>query len=160
MTHFTEGEWELFSQNEIDGHKRMVMEDHLMECNLCMNRYLSCITGEKADSAAEILSLDFTAAVMGRISAGNGKKHGRNDRSRFAYYAAAACITIALTGMGVFQQIMDIIPHMTEGKIPGVEKTEFKLDGVVRFGWSDQLMNKTLTLVDAIKPKDGREAGH
>jgi len=153
--HFTEQEWVEFVNGRTEERKRRAMEEHLYECGECVEMFLSCITKRHIESAENTLSPEFTRNVMAKVEWGERKKETSVGRyNAFCYYAAAACITIMLMGAGVFEGLAKTIPYISKLQVDNKDVIRLETGDLVKFGWSDTLMDKTLSVFDAIKPKE------
>jgi hypothetical protein len=158
MMHFTREDWKAFSEGLVEEKRYIAMEEHLLICNTCVEIYLSFFPEENAAGFAKELSPQFTSNVMSRI--GGLKPQGRRAKSRqgiISYYTAAACITLLLMSAGVFEGFAHMIPVITQAKIQAEHPLETDNGNLIEFGWSDRLLNNTLTFIDSIKPKGEEE---
>jgi hypothetical protein len=137
---------------------RILMENHLACCDQCLGHYLSCITPDRQQKAIEQLNPGFTDGVIAKISHSAAQKRryktSNNGRDIIFYYAAAACITLFLMSVGVFENAAETITQVSKSGIPEEKLVRLEVKDIVEFGWTDKLMHKTLTLVDSIKPKE------
>jgi hypothetical protein len=156
--HYSVEEWRMFADDLVSHEMRILMENHLACCDQCLGHYLSCITPDRQQQAQERLDPGFTGKIIAEISLSVGKKQYNNKRNNgrdvIFYYAAAACITLFLMGIGVFEDAAEALIQVSKAGIPEDRLIHFDMGEIVEFGWTDKLMHKTLTLVDSIKPKE------
>ena len=154
MAHFTLEDWKAFAEGSVEGEKRSEMEEHLLLCDGCADKYLSLFSLESAEAAARELHPRFTSNVMKGIGGLEAQRRGnRQGRWSILYYAAAACLTLFFMSAGVFEGFADMIPEITEKKSEIHHPFQEEDQSMIEFGWSDKLMNSTVTFIDAIKPK-------
>ncbi len=154
MVHFSSKDWKGFAQGKVEEKKSRAMEEHLLVCGQCIEKYLSFFTRDSAASAAKGLSPQFTSNVMKMIGETEGQRRGNGyKQSSIFYYATAACLTILFMTAGVFEGFAGIIPEITRAKVQMESSFITESKSIVQFGWSDKLLNSTLTFVESIKPK-------
>jgi hypothetical protein len=129
MRHYTEDEWVRFNDKDCSRETVRLMEEHLRNCEDCRETFLSLVSGEDVARAARAVPRDFTQSVMRLIdaepSAPEPSLPARTDLIRteknagnrawkrerlLTYYAAAAVLTLAFMGGGVFQALVDGYP--------------------------------------------------
>lgn len=158
MKHFTRQEWSAFAKGQMEETKNSEMEDHLLECNSCLEVYLSFISGEDEARSKDGLSFLFTENVMKSINDLEAKRRKKSNKKRdIFYYSAAACLTLFFTAAGIFQGFAEIIPEVARTETRMERIFEIQEQRIIRFGWSDKLMDNTLTFIDSIKPKGEEE---
>jgi anti-sigma factor RsiW len=136
MRHFTGEEWLAFKNDECTPEKFSLMEDHLEECEKCLETFLSTIDQAEIARAEECIPADFTAAVLKALPDEDHSLQERNTtgtgvikRQRlFVYYAAAAVLTLAFTGGGFFQALVDSSSTVHSISRGSTNKIEQKLD--------------------------------
>lgn len=157
MRHFDLNEWTTYTKGLTKEEVRERMESHLLTCEECLNIYLSAIEKSQDQQEKVLASPNFTDQVMTKIyqkvtPKGRENKYGYSSKMLF-YYAAAACITIILTFSGTFQFLSDNVlsstVRITESSV-GIEE---KLVN----GWPEQIVTKTINLMDNIKLKHFKE---
>jgi len=154
MTHFAPEEWKAFAEGLIKGKKQIAMEEHLLICDDCIDKYLSFLSREGADSASGDLHPQFTSKVMKRISGLEAqRKRGIHGQRSLLYYTAAACLTLFFMSAGVFEGFAGIIPEIAKKGLEIHSPFPERSQRIIEFGWSDRIMNSTVTFLDAIKPK-------
>lgn len=154
MAHFTSEDWKTFAQGLVNEKKQSDMEEHLLKCDECADIYLSFFSLESTEAAARELHPRFTSNVMKRIGGLEAQRRGnRQGRWSILYYTAAACLTLFFMSAGIFESFADMIPEITEKRIEIHHPFQEDNQGMIQFGWSDKIMNRTVAFIDAIKPK-------
>ena len=155
MTHYSRKEWEAFAGGTLEKGKSGAMEEHLLSCELCAGEYLSFFSGEGAAGNVIELHPHFSAKVMKTIKGMETRRRERAKRRDVFYYSAAACLTLFLMFAGVFEGFAGIIPAITEARMEITISAQPANRSVIEFGWSDELLNSAVTLLDAMKSKGG-----
>ena len=152
MIHFKQIDWKKYIDNKLSDDQREKMEDHLYSCDQCLEFYMELISG---DSACMPLVSDenFTERIMSEISFEHvippqSKKKALYQHPVF-HYAIAASITFILMTSGFFQNITGIVSTVEAASITESE------DAV-----SSSLMNKVLSLIEIIEPKQKEGEKH
>ncbi|MFE4573136.1 hypothetical protein [Paenibacillus chitinolyticus] len=177
MSHRSRDEWKLYIAGEItDDRQRGLWEDHLYECDLCLELYTECLeflspTLPLPDETETERMIDQILARSGSLpvvqeaapmaarkqeeSEGNldrteAKKHRKARsprRTALTHYAIAAAATFLLMTTGVFGHMTDQFSLVrTEQKKPLATPV------------SDKLMEQTFAFFDSLhaqKPKGG-----
>lgn len=110
MKHYPESEWLAFKHHEIEKTQAAAMEDHLLQCDHCLNLFLS-LTGDLEIARAEsMVPPGFSITTMAAVKQGNiprREKVRSRDRIKrlFYYYVAASAVTLFLAGSGFFATI-------------------------------------------------------
>src|SRR5699024_8337414 len=149
MRHYDDVEWTFYKQEVLSENKTQKMEEHLYNCDECMDIFLSLINNDEIDEAEEIISKDFTDEVLNSIEKQKHElkqelktiKRRKEDRfkSIFGYYVAVAAVTIILTWGGFYSSIVDILPQVAEETvIANVSKEPNIISNV-----SERIVNKT-----------------
>ena len=119
MKHYDYIEWLLYKNNMLTKEKQDVMEQHLYNCNTCMEIFLSLVDEKEEGIAADIIPEDFTTKVIKNISK---VKHNNKPKIKqvkkafnyqFGYYAAVASVTIILTFGGFYANLVDAVPRIS-----------------------------------------------
>lgn len=122
MKHYDYIEWLLYKNRMLTKEKQDVMEQHLYNCNTCMEIFLTLVDEKEEGIAAEIIPDDFTTKVIKNISI---VKH--NDKPnkpiikqvkkafnyQLGYYAAVASVTVILTFGGFYANLVDAVPRIS-----------------------------------------------
>ncbi len=153
MAHYSREEWKAFTGGILEGEKIGAMEEHLLLCDQCVREYLSCFSEEGVAGNVIELHPRFTSNVMKRIEGVEAKRRGRAKGRDIFYYTAAACLTIFFMFAGVFEGFAGMIPEITQGRLEIQRPFTDDNQSIIEFGWSDKLMNSTLTILDTMKPK-------
>ncbi|SEG62997.1 hypothetical protein [Paenibacillus sp. UNC499MF] len=177
MSHRSRDEWKLYIAGEItDDRQRGLWEDHLYECDLCLEMYTECLEflsptlplPDEADTERmidQILSRSRSLPILqeavpiavqkredtegapDRTEAKKRRKARSPRRTAFTHYAIAAAATFLLMTTGVFGKMTDQFSVVrAEQKKP--------LSTPV----SDHLMEQTFAFFDSLhaqKPKGG-----
>ncbi len=117
MTHYTSEQWINFKSGQINPQSCLSMENHLLECDQCMKFYLELIDGNDLEQAEKHIPSGFATAMMQHIKStrpiiglekSKSLAHIKKIRRKIiSFYAAAAVITIALTGAGFFDLLLE-----------------------------------------------------
>lgn len=153
MKHYSSIEWlNLFSDvvnEEVEGE----MHEHLLECEECLNIYVSLIENTEETHFNSPLSLDFTDRVMNTIHEENRKLQAIKKRKTFnnliICYVSAACITLFFMSSGIFDFLSKKIPETST-------KFSTTLSGnsnVLFSGWTDKLVDETSNIVNGFTKK-------
>jgi anti-sigma factor RsiW len=164
MKHYTLDEWLNYVNDEISENTKQELEDHLYDCDLCLNHYLMAM--EANESSLPILSdmSDFTDSVMAKVSKQktivpdtvrnlstisivpsvpdtNMNKKPFYQQVVF-HYLLAAVATILLTFSGVFQSLAAYANSLERPQVQ--ENKPSVTEGVINktFAWMDSLEEK------------------
>ncbi|HAA34489.1 MAG TPA: hypothetical protein DCD97_04175 [Firmicutes bacterium] len=154
MAHYSREEWKGFMEGTLEEEKSGAMEGHLLTCEQCVSEYLSCFSEEGESGDVIELHPQFTSSVMKRIEGMEAKRRGKAKRRDIFYYSAAACLTLFFMFAGVFEGFAGVIPEIAKADMQMITSSRSGNQDIIEFGWSDKLMNSTLTFLDAMKPKD------
>jgi len=119
MRHYSEGEWIKFNNGDCPQESARLMEEHLQSCAGCLEIFLDLVNREDIARAEETIPRDFTQSVMQLIDQKpsipiQAQKNVHNPACKrqrlLVYYAAAAVLTLAFMGGGVFQALVDSYP--------------------------------------------------
>jgi predicted anti-sigma-YlaC factor YlaD len=151
MEHFSLDEWHDFAAGSISDEKRQIMEEHLLNCDSCLEMYTEILT-ETSDSSYEFSSPEFTHKVMKEViaqanyKASTGNIARNNFHRTFMYYVAAASITLALTASGIFNYAAYKLPLASAHAVSiHVDPLKF-----INNGWTDRLASKTSNIIENI----------
>ncbi|MDD2573328.1 MAG: hypothetical protein WCS98_02035 [Bacillota bacterium] len=153
MAHYSGEEWKAFIEGTLEEEKFGAMEEHLLECDKCVEEYLSCFSKEGAADDVIELHPRFTSNVMKRINHLETRRRVRAKGRDIFYYSVAACLTIFFVYAGVFEGFACMIPEITQERLETLHPFQEDSQSIIEFGWSDKLMNSTLTFIDTMKPK-------
>jgi type IV secretory pathway VirJ component len=168
MKHYTFDEWLEYVNDEISENTKQELEDHLYDCDQCLNQYLMAM--ELNESSLPILSdmSSFTDAVMAEVSkqptvvpdtisnldimptvpsVPDTKVDTKMKRKPYYqqavfHYLLAAAATLLLTFSGVFQSLATYANSIEKPAIQ--EKRPSVTEGVINktFAWMDSLEKK------------------
>ncbi|MBZ4652883.1 MAG: hypothetical protein JG781_221 [Peptococcaceae bacterium] len=143
MKHYTQAEWLLFRQGLLAKEKVYIMEEHLAQCDQCLAHFLSLISEEEVKEADEFLSPDFSDKVINTVKGEktiirkSPHKLKEKQKNMFAYYVAAAAITLIFMSTGFFQSLIDTGPRIVSlAASPENRSREWDLN------WSGKVVNK------------------
>ena len=151
MKHYDYVEWLLYKTKSLPDEKLDEMEEHLYNCNLCMDIFLSLISEDELDLASQIVTDNFTSNVVNKISKNKLKKIEPKDNKKgfnyqFMYYVAVASVTIFLTIGGFYTNLVDAVPKITNS-LETIEKR--RPNHIAKF--SDEIVNATSNLLLSIE---------
>ena len=149
MKHFDEKDWLKYCKSDSVGYAEKEMEQHLLDCDLCLALYLKAIESLEFENAKKNIPLEFTENVITQIQKTSQQDKQNKTRIKLIlYYTTAACITIFLTFSGAFQLFERHLPNAAES----ITHTPSALQHFVSNGWTDRLLNKTTIFLDTLKP--------
>ncbi|WZL73257.1 hypothetical protein QBE52_00520 [Clostridiaceae bacterium 35-E11] len=158
MNHFSKEMWLFYKEGKLSWEESQGMEDHLTECNQCLETFLSLMNEEEIDVTNEIISPEFTDTVMNEIHRvkhdfATKKKVPKSKRKRlFNYYVAAAVVTLVLMGSGFFESLVNTIPYMTQA---AVREENFKQASLI-MNFSEKIVHKTSKFINDFEISDQR----
>ncbi len=122
MKHYDYIEWLLYKNKMLPEEKINEMEQHLFNCDTCMEIFLSLIDEEEVEGAGEFISEDFTSNVIKnipklKIVKSKVKQKKKIFNYQFGYYVAVASVTIILTLGGFYTDLVDTVPKISESII-------------------------------------------
>lgn len=122
MKHYDYIEWLLYKNKMLPEEKINEMEQHLFNCDTCMEIFLSLIDEEEVEGAGEFISEDFTSNVIKnipklKIVKTKAKQKKKIFNYQFGYYVAVASVTIILTLGGFYTDLVDTVPKISESII-------------------------------------------
>jgi len=118
MEHYDYIEWLLYKNKMLPKEKLDEMEQHLYNCNTCMEIFLSLIDEEEVEDVEKFISDDFTAKIIKNIpKLKTGKLKVKQKKKifnyQFGYYVAVASVTIILTLGGFYTNLVDAVPKLS-----------------------------------------------
>lgn len=137
MKHFDDIEWLLYKKDLLSTEKKIEMEEHLYNCDECMEIFTSLITENEIEKASELIPVNFTKKVLLKtkdIKIFNNKKSKPLQRSLndfFIHYVAVALVAVVLTGGGYFGTMIDSVPKIDE--IIDVKDSKIKANSIYNF---------------------------
>lgn len=119
MKHYDYVEWLLYKTKALSDESLEEMEDHLYNCDMCMEIFISLIDEEELEKAEKVIPEDFTPKVMKKVSNKKIKRleprnHKKLFNYEFGYYVAIASVTIFLTVGGFYTNLVDAVPKVVE----------------------------------------------
>ncbi len=121
MQHYTAEQWQQYKDAPPGDPSAARMENHLLQCPICLERFLGLISQEDLLQAEQFLSPDFTGETIGLVNAKSNhsvcpirSSHSSSRKKLFGYYVAAAVLTLALTGGGVFDSLIHQSSQVTD----------------------------------------------
>jgi len=140
MEHYNQQHWSAYLLNIVDEEERIIMENHLYNCDQCMDLYINQLEAENEELAEP--STTFTKTVMKGIFKEEQRKNKAQRITLFKYYTIAASITLILVATGVFNSIGNMTPEIMSGLSESTRKIETAMFG----GWSQELFDKSRDL--------------
>ena len=121
MKHYDYVEWLLYKNKALSSERVEEMEEHLYNCDLCMDIFLSLIDVEEIKIAEAAIPEDFTNKVINKISNSKVKNVQTKDIQKkdfklnfqFGIYAAVASVTVLLSLSGFFTNFVNAVPKLT-----------------------------------------------
>ncbi len=152
MNHFREEELLLYSKACVDEAQEAEIEEHLLTCDECNERYIQIIERCCMNEGTGQISAEFTNNVMNRLDIdGRCRKNTKKKRVApevFIYYVAAACIALMFSFNGVFDSLLGGFSDMTTS----IAHTPVSLEKAVSNGWTERLVNDTSKIISGLKP--------
>lgn len=153
MTHYNEEELILYSEAYVDETIQKAIEEHLLICDECRDRYIRIVEYYHMNTENQI-SLEFTNNVMEMIKGDHNRnkarKKGRVIPEVFIYYVAAACITLLFSFNGVFDSLVGGFSDITTA----IAKTPVSIEKRVSNGWTERLTNDTSIIISRLNPQN------
>lgn len=163
MRHYDDIEWKLYKEGLLNKTIYDEMEEHLFQCQICMDKYLSLIDDKEIEDAGKILDPDFTNNLMNKI--GNIKPIRIVDKDKYKkkkrlynevllYYTAIASVAIFLMGSGFFHRMVKGIPQISTS----VEEPRISLNTNKINEFSSSILKMTNGFAESftIKNKEGK----
>lgn len=157
MKHFDYVDWIFFKEELIVGKRKIEMEDHLYNCDKCLEIFLSIISEDEIENISSIIADSFTDNVIEEISREKIKtidkrKPGKTSIN-FGYYVAVAAVTIILTTSGLFNNMVDLVPKISKG----LETTSNIERPNLIHEYSETIVDKTSKFISNIEDIEKRE---
>lgn len=153
MSHYNEEELILYSETCVDEALEKDIEEHLLICEECRDRYIQIVECYHMNNAENKISLEFTNNVMKSIKSNAGRnktvKKKKVAPEVFFYYVAAACITLLFSFNGVLDSFIGGFSDMTTS----IAKTPINIEQSVSNGWTERLANDTSIMISKLKPQ-------
>jgi len=118
MKHYDYIEWLLYKNEMLSKEKSEEMEQHLYNCNTCMEIFLSLIDEKEIEKSGQLISDEFTSEIINNIpkiksSKPKIKQSKMAFNYQFGYYAAVASVTVILTLGGFYTGLVDAVPKLS-----------------------------------------------
>lgn len=169
MNHRREETWLQYVKDELTNEERANCEAHLDSCDACFELYMQCLE-QAGDFLPQLEDQEaFSTRVMMRLE--QEMPHTRlvervpEQTKRklripwiqhpFFHYAVAAAITLILMSTGVFQTLTQQISRLDTAAEKKTAETP-----ILHVSVSEQLMNKTIGMLDSIQPRYERGEPH
>lgn len=168
MRHFDKQQWDAFGRDMANPELQDNMEQHLLECEDCLQTFLLSIDETEINQATFTIPEDFASSMIKYINNRQAKLdstrvatavkvktnshsglNGARMRSKrlFSYYVAAAAITLMLMGGGVFQSAIDQVSNVPA---TGYLQADDRQDSFL-IKWPTQLKEKTTSWINTIQ---------
>lgn len=150
MKHYDYIEWLLYKTKSLSSEKLDEMEEHLYNCDICMDIFLSLIDDEELEEASELVPENFTSnlvenIIKNKVKAIEPKMNKKAFNYQFMYYVAVASVTIFLTMGGFYTNLVDAVPKLTES----IHVVEERPNHIGKF--SEGIVNSTSNLLLSIE---------
>jgi predicted anti-sigma-YlaC factor YlaD len=159
MKHYDYVEWIFYKEKTLSDKMIQEMEEHLYECNECMDIFLSLINEEEIYKAEETISSDFTSCVIDSIQEIRYKpkitvkRQNTSFKNIFGYYVAVAAVTILLTFGGFYSGLVDAVPQVAKSTV--IKDTINKPNIISNL--SEEIVNRTSNFVNNFQIFNSRE---
>lgn len=150
MKHYDYVEWLFYKKNELSIEKLKEMEQHLYQCDECMEVFLSLIDEDEINLASEIVPIDFNKRVMKEIKENKVRsipQVKKYTKEQFGYFVAVASVTIILTLGGAFTNLVDTVPTIS-ANVSFINKQE---KPNLIFSFSEKIVNRTSKFIGSIE---------
>lgn len=150
MKHYDYIEWLLYKTKSLPNDKLNEMEEHLYNCDLCMDIFLSLIDEEEIAVASELVPETFTSDLIKTVSK-NKVRDIEPERDKkafnyqFIYYAAVASVTIFLTMGGFYTNLVNAVPKISAS----IQMVEERPNHIGNF--SEKIVSSTSNLLFSIE---------
>ncbi len=119
MKHYDYVEWLLYKTKALSDERLEEMEEHLYNCHMCMDIFLSLIDDAELEKAEKMIAENFTSRLMINLSKKKLKKIEPKNKKKsfnyeFGYYVAIASVTIFLSLGGFYTNLVDAVPKVVE----------------------------------------------
>jgi len=153
MDHYNEEVLILYSEGCADERLEKDIEEHLLICDECRDRYIQIVECYHMIDCENQVSSEFTDKVMRDVKSYKGRSKVRRKKrvapEIFFYYVAAACITLLFTYNGFLDSLVSGFSDMTTS----IAKTPASIEQSVSDGWTERLANDTSALISKLKPQ-------
>lgn len=108
MKHYTRDEWACYVRDELDETTRNEYENHLYQCDECLEIYLFAVEEHEAFMPQIADTSEFTQSIMDQIDAPKVKSRKPTYRNTIWHYGIAVAMTLILMSSGLFNQLMNM----------------------------------------------------
>lgn len=119
MKHYDQFEWKLYKSDLLDDYIKEEMRIHLLNCDKCLDSFISLIDEEEVRKVENRIPEDFTVNLMDKIDRLEKQeieirknniiefkeKQKEKKKRIFIQYVAVASITIVMTASGLFDRV-------------------------------------------------------
>jgi hypothetical protein len=141
--HYSLIEWKAYRDNLVNNDKIEKMQNHLLECDECMENYLLSMDYLEEGTLQPLVPKNFTEEVMEVIHEENKKilmLRRKSAKSKLiAYYVSAACVTLFLLSSGVFASMFNSFSKLSIQ----ISTVSSKAESIFTSGWTDKLVHRT-----------------
>jgi len=149
MNHYSNEKWTFYKQGILSSEESRKMEDHLLECDQCLEIFLSLVDSDEIQVASELISPKFTDTVIHAVN----KKSKVRSKNLFTYYVAAALVTLILMSSGFFEKLVTTVPYASQ---TAVVQENFRQENFI-MNFSERVVNKTSDFIDNFEVCDKEE---
>lgn len=144
MNHVSQQQLEAYISDTLTDEERVIVEDHIYECELCLQQFMSGVEHDEHHLPASTTVPDFahdilpvTAVEPSEEAESHQVKPSKSQAFRpLIHYVVAASITIILMASGLFQSILGWTSTINESS----QHAEQSI--------SDSIMDHTLQWID------------
>ena len=150
MKHYDYIEWLFYKNNTLSREKMEEMEEHLYNCDQCMEIFLSLIDEKEIAAASKIVPSAFNEDIMKKIKSTKVKSIKvikKPVKYPFGYFVAVASVTIVLTFGGFFTDLVDTVPNISAS----VSMLENRESPNVIMNLSEKIINRTSKFIVSIE---------
>ncbi|MDD2494810.1 MAG: hypothetical protein PHE29_06410 [Tissierellia bacterium] len=150
MNHYDYVEWLLYKNKTLTNSKIKEMQEHLYNCETCMDTFLSLVDEQEEELVGIIVPSNFASKVLENISLNKIRdiklrKVKKSVNYQFGYYVAVASVTIFLTLGGFYTNLVDSVPRITAS----IQEVEIRQNLIADF--SNRIINSTSNLLMSIE---------
>lgn len=150
MNHYDYAEWLLYKNKALSNNKMKEMEDHLYNCQTCLDTFLSLINDQEEVLVKDVVPSNFASKVLEIVSESKlvklkTKKVNKPINYQFGYYTAVAFVTIILTLGGFYTNLVDSVPKITAS----IQEVQIRQNLIADF--SDRIIDSTSSLLLSIE---------
>lgn len=153
MRHYSKAEWLWFVNTDSDTLLYEEMQEHMQNCDECMNLYLELIEGITRSEVP--VTEDFTDRVMEavhreKVEAAK-KRLNQNRINTLIYYVSAASLTLFLMGTGTFHDIYKSFASVEKYTLENPQKQSLFMSG-----WTSKLTYETSKILSGVKEEKSK----